>query len=99
MKKTIICSAVFALVFGFVATSAFAAAPDVVVYAEKASMGKVTFNHKAHSTKLGDCAKCHEGTPAKIAINKEAAHGKACKECHTKMGAPAPTKCAECHKK
>jgi len=97
MKKTIICSVAFALVFGFATTSAFAAAADVVVYAEKAPNGKVTFNHKEHGTKLGDCAKCHEGTPAKITINKEAAHGAACKDCHTKMS--GPTKCGECHKK
>lgn len=98
MKKSVLCSVAFALVLGFSATSALAAAADVVTYpAAKAPMGKVTFNHKAHGTKLGDCAKCHEGTPAKIAINKEAAHGKACKDCHTKMS--GPTKCAECHKK
>ncbi|MFA6284364.1 MAG: cytochrome c3 family protein [Desulfurivibrionaceae bacterium] len=96
MKKSVICSAAFALVLGFAATSAFAG--DVVVYpAAKAPMGKVTFNHKAHQTKLGDCKKCHEGTPAKIAINKETAHTKLCKDCHAKMS--GPTKCAECHKK
>ena len=97
MKKSVICSAAFALVFGLtVAGSALAA--DVVVYpAAKAPMGKVTFNHKAHQTKLGDCKKCHEGTPEKIEINKETAHNKLCKDCHAKMS--GPTKCAECHKK
>lgn len=92
MKKSIICSAAFALVFGFVATAAMAG--DVVTY--DAKPGKVTFNHKAHQTKLGDCKKCHEGTPAKIAMSKDVAH-KMCKDCHAKM--QGPTKCAECHKK
>jgi c(7)-type cytochrome triheme protein len=96
MKKTVLLSTAFALAFGS-AVVAFAAAPDVVVY-DKAKNGKVTFNHKAHATKLGDCAKCHEGTPAKkIVINKEAAHGASCKDCHTTM--TVPTKCADCHKK
>jgi hypothetical protein len=93
MKKTVLLSAAFALALGY-AVAAFAA--DVVVY-DKAKNGVVTFNHKAHADKLGDCAKCHEGKPAKIAINKDAAHGASCKDCHTKMN--APTKCADCHKK
>ena len=97
MKKSVLCSVAFALVLGFAATSAFAA--DVVTYpAAKAPMGKLTFNHKAHGAKLGDCAKCHEGTPAKIVINKEVAHGKVCLACHKTMK-QGPTKCAECHKK
>lgn len=93
MKKTVLLSAAFALAVGY-SVAAFAA--DVVVY-DKPKNGAVTFNHKAHGEKLGDCAKCHQGTPAKIAVNKEAAHGATCKECHTKMS--GPTKCGDCHKK
>lgn len=81
----------------FVAATAFSAvAADVVKY--DAKNGAVTFNHKAHQELLNkECAKCHEGTPAKIEINKDTAH-KLCKGCHetSKMG---PTKCNECHKK
>jgi hypothetical protein len=74
------------------AVSAMAA--DTVVYPAK--NGNVTFNHKAHQEKLKDCKLCHEGAPAKIAINKDKAH-EMCKGCHAKMS--APTKCGECHKK
>jgi len=96
MKKTVLLSAAFALAFGYAVVAFAAAAPDTVVY-DKPKNGAVTFNHKAHATKLGDCAKCHQGTPAKIVINKEAAHGASCKDCHTTMS--APTKCGDCHKK
>jgi cytochrome c553 len=72
-----------------------AIAADTVVY--EASQGKVTFNHKAHSDKLKDCAKCHEGTPAKIEVTKDLAHKDLCKKCHAEMG--GPTKCGDCHKK
>jgi predicted aldo/keto reductase-like oxidoreductase len=88
MKKLII--AVMLVAFAF--TLAYAA--DTVTYESK--KGNVTFNHKAHSDKI-DCAVCHEGTPAKIAIDKKAAHGDACKACHKKDG--GPTKCNDCHKK
>jgi len=89
MKKLIV--AVMLVAF----TVAVAYAADVVTY--ETSKGNVTFNHKAHGEKLGDCAKCHEGTPAKIAIDKNAAHGAACKDCHKEMN--GPTKCNDCHKK
>lgn len=78
----------------FAATATLAVAADSVSYENK--QGKVTFNHKMHADKLG-CKACHEGTPAKIAIDKEKAHGAACKDCHkAKSG---PTKCGDCHKK
>ncbi len=80
------------LAAGFIASTAFAA--DVFTY--EAKNGNVTFNHKAHQEKLGDCAKCHEGTPAKIEVNKDFAH-KTCKGCHAEMN--GPTKCGDCHKK
>ena len=88
MKKLIV--AVMLVAFTF--TLAYAA--DSVTYEN--SKGTVTFNHKAHSEKM-DCAKCHEGTPAKIAVDKNAAHGAVCKDCHKAEG--GPTKCNDCHKK
>ena len=88
MKKLII--AVMLVAFTF--TLAYAA--DVVTYESK--KGNVTFNHKAHSEKM-DCSKCHEGEPAKIAVDKKGAHKDTCKSCHKEMG--GPTKCNDCHKK
>lgn len=89
MKKTII--ALFALV-AFAGT-AFAA--DNYEY-KGGSFGKVSFPHKAHM-KLG-CAKCHEGTPKKVDINKDVAHNKLCVKCHKEM-AKGPQNCKDCHKK
>ena len=88
MKKLII--AIMLVAFTF--TLAYAA--DTVTYEN--SKGTVTFNHKAHGEQM-DCAACHEGTPAKIAIDKKAAHGASCKDCHKEKG--GPTKCNDCHKK
>ena len=88
MKKMIVA----VMLVAFVVTLAYAA--DSVTYEN--SKGKVTFDHKAHGDKLG-CEACHEGTPAKIAIDKNAAHGASCKDCHKDKG--GPTKCNDCHKK
>ena len=88
MKKLII--AIMLVAFAF--TIAYAA--DMVTYENK--KGTVTFDHKAHGEAM-DCTACHEGTPAKIEIDKTAAHGDSCKGCHkAKSG---PTKCNDCHKK
>jgi len=76
----------------FTFTLAYAA--DVVTYESK--KGNVSFNHKAHSESIS-CDKCHAGEPAKIEIDKSAAHGAACKDCHKAEG--GPTKCNDCHKK
>ena len=58
----------------------------------------VKFNHKAHQTAVGDCKKCHEGAPGKIAgFGKDFAHAKGCKGCHADMK-KGPTACKECHK-
>jgi len=89
MKKLIIMMLLIAF-----ASAGVAIAADTVVY--DASKGNVTFNHKAHAEKLGDCSKCHEGEPAKIAVDKDFAH-KTCKGCHKEMN--GPTKCNDCHKK
>lgn len=89
MKKAAVA---VALTLAF-AASAFAA--DTVVFPAKP--GNVTFNHKAHSSKL-ECKLCHgAGAPSKIALDKDKAHS-LCKGCHTAKKA-GPTKCSECHKR
>ena len=88
MKKLIVA----VMIVAFAVTAAWAA--DVVTYENK--KGNVTFNHKAHGEKLG-CKACHEGTPAKIAVDKNTAHKALCKDCHKKQS--GPTKCNDCHKK
>jgi len=88
MKKLMI--AVMLVAFTF--TLAYAA--DTVTYESK--KGTVTFNHKGHSDAM-ECTACHEGTPAKIVVDKTAAHGDTCKGCHKK--GTGPTKCNDCHKK
>lgn len=88
MKKLLIALVLVA----FAVTAVYAA--DVVTYEN--SKGNVTFDHKAHGEKLG-CEACHQGEPAKIEIDKNAAHGAACKDCHKEKN--GPTKCNDCHKK
>ncbi len=88
MKKLIVA----VMIVAFAVTAAWAA--DVVTYENK--KGNVTFDHKGHGDKLG-CKACHEGAPAKIAIDKNSAHKQVCKDCHKKQG--GPTKCNDCHKK
>jgi len=60
----------------------------------------VAFNHKAHAAALKDCTKCHEKAEGgKIAdFGKDAAHKKACKDCHVEMK-KGPTSCKGCHTK
>jgi hypothetical protein len=88
MKKLIVA----VMIVAFAVTAAWAA--DVVTYESK--KGNVTFDHKAHADKLG-CKACHEGAPAKIAVDKKGAHKAVCKDCHKKQG--GPTKCNACHVK
>lgn len=88
MKKLIVAAMLVAFTF----TLAYAV--DVVTYESK--KGSVTFDHKGHADKM-ECAACHEGTPAKIAIDKDAAHGASCKDCHAATS--GPTKCNDCHTK
>lgn len=72
-----------------------------------AKMGDVTFPHKAHQDRMGDCnachhkgveagacTSCHDGTKAPKA--KDAFH-KLCKDCHKEKG--VDTGCKTCHKK
>ena len=62
----------------------------------KAKFGDIKFNHKVHSTTM-ECALCHgDGTPAKIAMDKDTAHT-LCINCHTKKS--GPTECKECHQR
>lgn len=89
MKKCVVMIMLLALVGAGVAFAA-----DIVTYESK--KGDVTFNHKAHADSLGDCAKCHEGTPEKIEVDKNYGH-KTCKNCHKEM--TGPTKCKGCHLK
>lgn len=79
----------------------FAAAIGIAaqeVYTYEARNGNVTFDHQKHIAWVdNNCAACHgEGTPGAIAIDKDAAHGAACKDCHVEM-AKGPTRCGECH--
>lgn len=90
MKKYLI--TLFAL--AAFAGSAFAAEAPETIKMKK----DVTFNHKVHADKVGDCKKCHEKGPGKIeGFGKDYAHGKGCKGCHTEMK-KGPTSCKECHK-
>jgi len=90
MKKLVIMMMLLAFVGATVAIAA-----DSYTYENK--KGTVTFDHKAHQDRVnGDCAKCHEGTPAKIEVNKDFGHN-TCKACHKEMN--GPTKCNDCHKK
>jgi len=89
MKKIIVALSLVAF-----AGSSFAA--DVMTF--NASPGNVTFNHKAHQAKVGDCKKCHEKGPGKIeGFGKDFAH-KTCKGCHAELK-QGPTSCKDCHKK
>ncbi len=89
MKKLLVA----VLLVAFAAVPALAA--DTVTLSAK--NGNVTFNHKAHGEKM-ECKVCHgEGTPGKLELDKDKAHG-LCTACHKDKGA-GPTKCGECHKK
>jgi predicted CXXCH cytochrome family protein len=78
------------------ATIAIAAPPTTVTLTAK--NGNVTFDHKAHATRVGACKTCHgEGAPQKIELDQQKAHA-LCIECH-KTKAAGPTKCVDCHKK
>ena len=86
-----------AMMVVFAASAALAAAPPESATL-KAKNGDVKFNHKKHSADPASCKSCHgEGTPAKVTLDKDAAH-KLCKGCH-EMKKAGPTKCGECHKK
>jgi primosomal protein N' len=82
------------MLLAFATSATLAIAADSVSYDGK--QGKVTFDHKGHSAKM-KCDACHKGAPAKIAVDKDSAHGAVCKDCHKAKG--GPTKCGDCHKK
>jgi hypothetical protein len=84
------------MLLAFATTATLAIAADTYNYEGK--QGKVVFNHKGHTDiAKGKCDGCHQGTPAKIAVTKDSAHGAVCKDCHKAKG--GPTKCGDCHKK
>ena len=81
MKKLVIMMMLLAFVGANVAIAA-----DSYTYENK--KGTVTFDHEAHKARVdNDCAKCHEGTPAKIDVDKNFGH-KTCKSYHKKMNGP-----------
>ena len=91
MKKLVIMMMLLAFVGANIAIAA-----DTYTYEVK--KGTVTFDHTAHKARVSDdCTKCHEGTPAKIEVDKNFGH-KTCKACHKEMK-KGPTKCNDCHKK
>jgi len=92
MKKTVLVMLALAAFAG----AAFASG-DTIEF--PASLGKVTFPHKAHQEMLKDCQKCHATAEGgKISgFGKEWAH-KTCKGCHSEMN-KGPVGCKECHKK
>ena len=87
MKKLVIMMMLLAFV-----DNGIAIASSIVIYENK--KGTITFNHEFHQEILGDCAKCHEGIPTKIEVDKNFGH-KTCKTCHKEMN--GPTKCNGCH--
>jgi predicted CXXCH cytochrome family protein len=94
-----ILSAVLAVAFIAVASSAVAAPPPAEVVLKGATQAPVTFNHKAHQGQ--GCKKCHgEGAPGKIELTKDKAHA-LCIDCHKeKAKGPVDAKaCTTCHKK
>jgi cytochrome c553 len=80
----------------FCASIAAAQGPPTLTL--KASMGNVTFPHKAHQSRM-KCTTCHQSEKGgKIeGFGKDWAH-KTCKGCHQEQG-KGPTKCNGCHKK
>ena len=103
--------AAFLLVLSLLVTlSAIAAdAPDKIEF--EAKMGKVTFDHKAHTERAKeDCTVCHdklfpqsrEPINFKAKMHKEAeANKSSCGSCHHAGGAAFETKgnCKSCHVK
>ena len=100
MKKSIAMAAM--LMLFAVSAMAVETGKDTVVYNAKNGT-VITFDHKAHQGR-NDCKVCHgEGTPAKIAIDKDKAHA-LCRTCHAKankekLSEKVSGKCSECHKK
>jgi len=99
MKKTIICSAAFALVFGFAVASNVLAAdkgPAEITLKTEAAKKPAVFPHAKHQAK-NECDACHKNAnfPADKKWDMKKGHG-LCQECHKAKG--GPTKCPDCHK-
>ncbi|OGQ86375.1 MAG: hypothetical protein A2512_05390 [Deltaproteobacteria bacterium RIFOXYD12_FULL_56_24] len=101
MKKTVICSAAFALVFGFaVASNALAAAdkgPAEITMKTEAGKKPASFPHAKHQAK-NECDTCHKDAnfPADKKWSMKNGHA-LCQGCHKAKG--TPTTCVTCHKK
>jgi hypothetical protein len=95
-----ILSAIVAVAFIAVASTAIAAPPPAEVALKGATQPAVTFNHKLHQGQ--GCKKCHGDVspPGKIEMSKDKAHA-LCIDCHKeKTKGPVDAKaCAACHKK
>ena len=101
MKKTVICSAAFALVFGLaVAGSALAApakGPAEITLKTEAGKKPANFPHAKHQAK-NECDVCHKSAdfPADKKWSMKNGHA-LCQGCHKEKG-QGPTQCAGCHK-
>ncbi|MBI2387218.1 MAG: hypothetical protein HYV14_14595 [Elusimicrobia bacterium] len=87
-------------------------APEFINY-DKAKMGAVKFQHKAHADMLGSCDACHGGKEPLFAQKKsdelkmkDMYEGKTCGKCHDgkfkhgdKVVFAAKGSCMKCHKK
>lgn len=108
MKK--ITSLVLAIFVAAIFSTLVSAAMQDTYEFKGGAMGKITFPHKMHQEKLGDCKICHHKNEAgkeqscfechskdsKVKA-KDAFHNR-CKKCHTEQG-KGPKSCKECHKK
>ncbi|MHB1014208.1 MAG: cytochrome c3 family protein [Desulfurivibrionaceae bacterium] len=100
MKKTIICSAAFALLFGFAVASNVLAeekGPAEITLKTEAGKKPAVFPHAKHQAKL-KCDDCHKSAdfPKDKKWSMKAGHA-LCQGCH-KAKNQGPTKCPDCHK-
>ena len=102
MKKTVICSVAFALVFGFaVASNAGAGSADKgpaeITLKTAAAKKPSVFPHAKHQAKM-ECDVCHKSAdfPADKKWDMKKGHA-LCQGCH-KAKNQGPTKCDGCHK-
>jgi hypothetical protein len=101
MKKSVLCAAAFAMLFGFAFTgSAMAQDKGPTEMTLKTAKGKkpALFPHAKHQNSDLTCDGCHKDLDVKkMATDKNYAHKVGCKACHKAKG--ASTKCNTCHPK